>query len=626
MSKYEGRLELTWTNKHLRLLAREDGSYEWVSPSDYRVAEVRLLHDISTVGDTGRVRAGDNLLIKGDALNALTSLARLPEFASEYLGKVKLAYLDPPFNTQQAFEHYDDALEHSVWLTMMRDRLLQIRDLLSPDGSVWLHLDDAEVHHARTVLDEVFGPQSFVGTVVWQRVDNARSRATQGIAPAHDFILVYGHNPGFRANQEMLDGDLPAHYDQLDEQGNLYCSRQLRKTGSSSLRVDRPGMWFPVTAPDGTEVWPIRADGTEGRWQWGQDRVIEKFDTLDWKRNRAGGWEPFMRIYPADQMSVPFTTWWPYDEVGSNRVSKLELGALFPGITLFSTPKPEQLLQRIINIGSEPGDIILDCFVGSGTTAAVAHKMGRRWIAIEREPSTIETFTIPRLQKVVAGVDPGGVTTTETLIGGELPDGVKPGAARAAAKVLDAMSKAGLMDDVDGIDESGIKALVKLLRGADKTTTETVWHGGGGFRVLNVAPSMFEADGGLVFLANWMSNGLLAEATAAQLGFTYESDPPFSGRKGRTRLVVVDGVVNEPVVRLIVSALPEKERVVVCGTGIDTDSRPILRELRPGSTLRKIPAALLDEYRSARQLSFGIADLNNPELIDDWISSPAETK
>ena len=128
------------------------------------------------------------------------------------------------------------------------------------------------------------------------------------------------------------------------------------------------------------------------------------------------------------------------------------------------------------------------------------------------------------------------------------------------------------------------------------------WAGGGGFRLLEVAPSMFEVDRGLVFLAEGLTNGALAEATAAQLGFEYEADPPFAGRKGRTRLAVVDGVVNDAVVRLVVGALPEGERVVVCGTGIDVDARPILRELRPGSTLRKIPATLLDEYRSARQL------------------------
>jgi adenine-specific DNA-methyltransferase len=142
--RYEGRLELTWTNKHERLLAH-DGGYEWLPPSDYRVAEVRLLHDIETVGEVSRRRAENNLLIGGDALHALTSLTKLPEFAQEYLGKVKLAYIDPPFNTGQAFEHYDDALEHSVWLTMMRDRVVLISQLLREDGSLWVHLDDSEM-------------------------------------------------------------------------------------------------------------------------------------------------------------------------------------------------------------------------------------------------------------------------------------------------------------------------------------------------------------------------------------------------------------------------------------------------------------------------------------------------
>lgn len=539
---YEGRLELTWTNKDKRLLADEDGSYAWVSPADYRVAEVRLLDDAGTVGEVGpkTKRASDNLLIRGDALNALTSLTELPEFASEYVGKVKLAYIDPPFNTQQSFLHYDDALEHSVWLTMMRDRLSQIKPLLSEDGSIWVHLDDTEMHRARCVLDEVFGSESFVCTIVWQRVDNARSRATQGVAPAHDFILVYGRNPGFTANQEVLADALPAHYDQIDEDGNPYCARQLRKTGSSSLRTDRPGMWFPIPAPDGTEVWPIRADGTEGRWQWGQERVSDQLERLDWRRNRAGGWEPFMRIYPADEMSVPFTTWWPYEEVGSNRVSKLELRALFPNMTLFPTPKPEALLQRVLTVGSAPGDIVLDCFLGSGTSAAVAHKMGRRWVGIERAADTLDSYAVPRLTRVVEGADPGGITDSAS------------------------------------------------------------WEGGGGFRSLDVAPSMFEADNGSVFIASWASNGKLSEATAAQLGFDYEPDPPFAGRKGRSRLAVIDGLVNADVARMLIDALPEDELLTLCGTAVDADARPTLRELRRGSTVRKIPASILADYRAAR--------------------------
>ena len=162
-TQYSGRLELTWTNKPYRLLADESGDYEWVPPSDYRVVEVRLLHDAGLVGETRRQaeRSKDNLLIRGDALNALTSLIRLPEFAREYLGKVKLAYLDPSFNTQRSFLHYDDALEHSVWLTMMRDRLTQVKTLLAPDGSLYVHCDSSEGHYLKVLMDEIFDRSNF---------------------------------------------------------------------------------------------------------------------------------------------------------------------------------------------------------------------------------------------------------------------------------------------------------------------------------------------------------------------------------------------------------------------------------------------------------------------------------
>ena len=206
MPSYEGRLELTWTNKHLRLLAHEDGSYEWLDPSDYRVAEVRLLNDVDAVGEVGRHRPTDNLLIRGDALHALTSLSKLPAFAREYLGKIKLAYLDPPFNTGQAFPQYDDALEHSVWLTMIRDRLVQIRGLLSPDGSVWVHCDDSEQHRLRCVLDEVFGPSAFVATVVWQKRYSRENRPA--IGTAHDYIIVYSPSPEvWKKSRNLLPHD-----------------------------------------------------------------------------------------------------------------------------------------------------------------------------------------------------------------------------------------------------------------------------------------------------------------------------------------------------------------------------------------------------------------------------------
>jgi adenine-specific DNA-methyltransferase len=545
MATYDGRLELTWTNKQLRLLAREDGSYEWVSPSDYRVAEVRLLHSVAGVGEVGKSRAEDNLLIRGDALNALTSLARLPEFAAGLLGKVKLAYIDPPFNTQQSFLHYDDALEHSVWLTMMRDRLLQIRDLLSPDGSVWVHLDDSELAYCKVMMDEIYGRDGFVASVIWEKTDSPRMDADY-FSGRHDTILVYRKSDAFKIRR-LDDGEgIPKHYNRVDDQGRQYYTKPLRAMGGQgSTRKARPTLYYALVAPDGTEVFPRLADGTDGAWRWSVAKYERDKSEIDWVKGRKG-WQPYFRIYASGETRRPPETIWFHTDVGSTRTSAREVKTLIGGTT-FATPKPEALMARIIGLGTDEGDIVLDCFAGSGTTVAVAHKMARRWIAVEREAATIETFALPRLTKVVEGTDPEGVTE------------------------------------------------------------ETGWSDGGGFRVLEVASSMFDADSGLIFLADWMTNGILAEATAAQLGFAYQADPPFAGRKGRTRLAVLDGLVNEVVVRLIVSALPELQRVVICGTGIDTDARPILRELRPGSTLRKIPAALLDEYRSNQQLRLGLA-------------------
>lgn len=537
----EGRLELTWTNKDKRLLADEDGNYEWVPPADYRVAEVRLLNDSGAVGEVEPPsrRASDNLLIQGDALNALTSLTELPEFGSELAGNVKLVYLDPPFNTQQSFLHYDDALEHSVWLTMMRDRLVQVRKLLRPDGSVWVHCDDTEQAYLKAMMDEIFGRDQFVADVIWEKADSPRMDARL-FSERHDHLLVFRKSSAWKPNGMPMDAEAMAHFDQVDEAGERYRRVLLRKWGANSRRQDRPNLFYPLIAPDGTEVLPIRTDGAEGRWRWKRERYEGNKDQIEWVEQPKSGWQPYVRQMAKDARTRPPETIWPYGEVGSNRQGKAEIKNLLPpGTEPFSTPKPEALLERIIHIGSNTGDLVLDCFLGSGTTAAVAHKTKRRWIGIERSTSTLDQYVVPRLTKVVDGDDPGGVSA------------------------------------------------------------DAGWEGGGGFRLLKVAPSMFEISDGGVLIASWASNGKLAEATSAQLGFEFSADPPFAGRKGRTRLAVIDGLVNTDVARVLVNALPDGEILTLCGTAVDDDVRPALRELRRGSTVRKIPASILADYRSA---------------------------
>lgn len=536
---YKGRVELTWTNKGERLLAEADGSYSWVPMADFRVPEVRLLDNATTFGDvqSDRSRASDNLLIRGDALNALTSLSGLPEFAKEYADKVKLAYLDPPFNTQQSFLHYDDALEHSVWLTMMRDRLQQIKRLLAPHGSVWVHCDDSEQSRLRVLMDELFGPENFIATIIWEKSDSPRMDA-HNFSVRHDYIIVFSAGPQFRVNRISQD-EIPEHYTERDEDGRPYYLKPLRAMGGQGgTRAARPTLWYPLHAPDGTEVWPKLPDGTDGAWRWSSERVERERELIEWKQTTRG-WSPYFRIYDKGQGRPP-ETFWTHKEVGSNRTSKKEIKDLIPDHPPFDTPKPERLMQRIIEIGSDPGDIVLDCFAGSGTTAAVAHKLGRRWIAVEREGATLEKFTMPRLAKVVVGEDAGGIT--------------------------------------QAVD----------------------WQGGGGFRVLDVAPSMFVEDRGLVLLADWATNSKLAEATAAQLGFEYEPAPPFCGAKGRTRLAVIDGLVSQDAARLLAGALGDGENLIICGTVLDPAAAKVLRELRPGSKVRKIPASILEEYRVSR--------------------------
>lgn len=633
-----GRLELTWANKHLRLISNPEGGYEWVNPTDPRVSEVRLLHDVDTVGDD---TTDGNLLIEGDALHALTALNRIPELAKRYAGQVRLVYIDPPFNTGQAFAHYDDNLEHSVWLSMLRDRLVQLKPLLAPNGSIWVHLDDAEVHRCRVVMDEVLGPSNFVAEVVWQKADSPRSDA-MGLSISHDSLLVYRRSAAWKPNRLPRLQSTDATFGNQDGDPVRWRKKDPTAPGAATHQ----GMVYAVQHPIGGHlVYPGvgRCWAMEQSWMLAElakyaryelrdigdeearsricgvepDRVrpgvnaLILVDPLDTAAVQAqavydagtwptiyltgpGGSRGFQRKqYISDTGRVP-ETWWSHEEVGHNRSAKNEIKALFPGQHPFATPKPERLLQRIIRISTDPGDLVLDCFAGSGTTPAVAHKMGRRWVTVEREQATVESFTKPRLTKVVNDDDPGGVTSMTRPTGEGLPDGLKSGDASTAARALKAMFESGRLEG-SGLDDATMRAVAKALREAEKTVAETMWQGGGGFRHLRVGPSMFDLDAetGDVYLAEWATNGAFSAAVAAQLGFEQVEEPPFCGRKGRTRLAVLDGVVGEAEVEFLVAALDERERVVVVGEAFTEEAEPTLRRLSPGSKVRHAPHDLL---------------------------------
>lgn len=528
------RLELTWPNKDKFLLVPKDesGKPVWVEPGHPAAREVRLSDFTAAHGQVDEDDPyGDNLMFTGDSLDVLRILAEVPEYAKHYRGKVKLAYLDPPFNTGQTFTHYDDWMEHSTWLSFMRDRMLAIKELLAPDGSVWVHLDDAEVHRMRCLMDEVFGAENFVATVAWEKTDSPRMDA-KTFSVRHDTIVVFQRSEAFVVTR--LPAELGSHYNKVDEEGRAYYLKPLRAMGGQgSTREARPNLYFGLIAPDGIEVFPKLPDGGDGAWRWSKDKCTRDAHLIEWVEGRLG-WVPYFRIVGDVETGRPPETIWSHADVGSTRTSAREIKTILGG-TAFSTPKPEGLLERVIHIGSNPGDIVLDCFGGSGTTAAVAHKMGRRWVTAEILPDTVATFTSPRLQKVVAGEDPGGITES---VG---------------------------------------------------------WTGGEGFREVSVAPSMYEVTPVGVMLADWATNGRFARAVAGQLGFEWQpkKHAPFCGVRGRMRLAVFDGAVGVEEAGEVLAALGEKERVTIVAKVVLLGVEEYLAEHSRGSRIKKAPRDLL---------------------------------
>ncbi|RZL44702.1 MAG: site-specific DNA-methyltransferase, partial [Variovorax sp.] len=323
-------------------------------------APYRLLTEDPSLGygdpDTG------NMLIQGDNLEALKAL--LPFYA----GRVKCIYIDPPYNTRSAFEHYDDNLEHSRWLAMMWPRLELLRELLSEDGSIWVSIDDNEGHYLKVIMDEVFGRSRSYATFIWRKVDSPNDN-TSPVNPDHEFLLCYTNKPVKEVFSAKPDPSiLDAYPGELDD-GTRYRDRLVRKNGKASLRSDRPSMWFELVAPDGEKVYPIHDDGREGRWAFGEDGVegLIQSKRLIWKKRPDGfggeKWVPYSREFAPPTPRRPHQT--ILLDVLTSRQAKAHARELLPETEAFDTIKPEQLVERVLSIATNPGDLILDSFLGS---------------------------------------------------------------------------------------------------------------------------------------------------------------------------------------------------------------------------------------------------------------------
>lgn len=338
----------------------------------------------------------DNLLIEGDNLLALKALIPF------YAGQVKCIFIDPPYNTQSAFEHYDDKLEHSQWLSTMYPRLVLLRELLAENGSIWVTIDDNEAHYLKVLMDEVFGRRNFVASCVWQKRYSRENR--EAIGDVHDYILVYSKNPSiFKAQRNLVP--------MTEAQAKVYRNpnndprgrwRPIPMTAQAGHAT--PEQFYEIVTPSGNVYTP-----PPGRcWGISQSTYNDLLAAGRIYFGKNGDAQPNIIRYLSEVPGVAPWTWWPSEEVGHTDESKKEANLLFGGDVSFGTPKPERLLHRILHIATNPGDLILDSFLGSGTTAAVAHKMNRRYIGIEMGEHA-RTHCVPRLQKVIDG-EQGGIS------------------------------------------------------------------------------------------------------------------------------------------------------------------------------------------------------------------------
>ena len=532
MSKKQ-KLELTWIGKDKRprlepRILLEDKSLSYrankrvkAGQADIPFEEEQPETDLRGFKNlVGLGRHNDNLLIHGDNLLALKALEQ------QYAGKVKCVFIDPPYNTGSAFTHYDDGVEHSLWLSLMRDRLEAIRTLMAEDGSLWITIDDNECHYLKVLCDEVFGRGNFVANVVWQKRTSPDNRLRLG--DAHDSILVYKKNAFL--GKEIFN-QLPVSETRTkdfknpdnDPRGAWASTDFTGMTGHAT-----PAQFYTITSPSGISYPP-----PDGRcWALAESTFNRLFaDNRVWF-GKDGKAKPRLKRFLSELEGQNSWSWWTNAEVGHNQEAKKEVVALFGGNNSFDTPKPERLIKRILEIATNPNDLVLDSFAGSGTTGAVAHKMGRRWIMVELGEHC-QTHIVPRLKKVIDG------------------------------------------------EQGGISKAVN-------------WQGGGGFRYFRLAPSLLKKDTWGNWIINQAYNAeMLAEAMCKHMGFHYAPSQSHFWMHGHSTetdfIYVTTGSLSGDQLKVISDEVGNSRTLLICCKAFMTE------ETFVNLTLKKIPQAILNK-------------------------------
>lgn len=518
------KLELTWIGKDTPI----------------KVEPRILVHDPSKdYGDKNT----DNMLIYGDNLLALKALEQ------GYAGKIKCIYIDPPYNTGSAFEHYDDNLEHSTWLSLMKPRLELLRNLLADDGSIWISIDADESHYLKVLCDEVFGRANFIDEVVWQR-SYSPINLKKTLSRSHDILLVYAKNKMDKYELNKLPRSSEAN-DRYKNPDNDPRGPWMSDNLSVGPRV--PDRVYEITTPSGRKVLPPVGYcwrlSKEGFQEYCKDNRI-------WFGSEGNNTPRIKRFLSEVKNGVVAMTLWLRDEVGDTQEAKREIKALYPSdINPFDTPKPERLIERVLTLGSNKGDLVLDSFLGSGTTAAVAHKMGRKYIGIELGEHC-HTHCIPRLQKVIDGTDQGGISKAVN------------------------------------------------------------WKGGGGFKYYYLAPSLLNKDKyGQYVISKEYNADMLAAAVAKNEGFKYAPSQEQFWKQGQSSeadyIYTTTNHVGAELLTSIAHDMKPGESLLICCKSFDSG----LSRRFANITVKKIPAALLGRSEFGKD-NYNL-NIINPPVIED---------
>ena len=531
------KLELTWVGKdeeikvEPRILIENP---ELSNISHKAVGQASLF-------DAEKADGFDNMLIHGDNLLALKALE------SKFAGQVKCIYIDPPYNTGSAFEHYDDGIEHSIWLNLMYNRLLLLKNLLhKTEGTIWITLDDNEAHYAKIICDGIWGRNNFIGDVIWNSRKSVSNDAILSLNTNH--ILVYASNIDYiRAKAkrgELFRGDLDtskfANPDN-DPRGpwvaDPFDAPAVR--ANLSYEIKNPNTGVVYTPPKGRH--------------WRTEK--EKYDAL-FADNRIvfgknGDSKPQQKRFLSECLGkgAVLTTLW--DDLDTTTNATKHSQTMF--VNSFTNPKPENLIERILKLSTKPGDLVLDSFLGSGTTAAVAQKMGRKWIGVEMGDQAYD-FCKVRLDKVIDGSDQGGITKSVN------------------------------------------------------------WKGGGGYRFYELAPTLVVTDkfGNPVINKEYNAD-MLAAAMALQEGFTYCPDDTFYWKQGKNEnayIFTTTSHVTADYLASIHSEMQDDEYLVIACKAYDSGIEKLFKNI----TVKKIPQVLLGRCEFGKNdYSLNIVDMPSME-------------